>query len=361
MNHPQLEQVDRTHVIWEGRRLLYFGGCDYHRLSSHPLIIRAVEESVRRDGLNPAASRITTGNHPAYALLETRMKDFFGTEAAVLTQSGYSANLILAQAFAGRFSAVLLDERAHSSLRDAVTLLGIPCIRFTHRNGVDLKLKRAALGEGAVAILTDGVFWFDGSSAPITEYAQFMKSNDWLWVDDAHGVGVSGRSGRGSLESAGLMAGGHIVRTTSLSKAVGSAGGAILGSEEIVAEVWSHSAMFRGGTPLPVPWVQAANKSLELLSSEGIVLRNQLMVNAQTIRSRAHFIQGEGPILTMFPMSSDSESIKHLFLEHGIYPAVINYEGTEIVRAVISSLHSVSELNRLANCFHELSILPARI
>src|SRR6185295_18401875 len=111
-----LQQIDRTFVLAGGRKVSYFGGCDYFRLSSHPLVLAAMVEGVQSFGLNVAASRKTTGNHRLYELLEERLAEFFGVEAAVLVSLGYVSNLAVAQALAGQFTHALIDDGAHNSL-----------------------------------------------------------------------------------------------------------------------------------------------------------------------------------------------------------------------------------------------------
>src|SRR5580693_4825627 len=95
--NDELRQVDRTYVIWRNRRLSYFAGCDYFRLSSHPAVLQAVKEGLDRYGLSVAASRITTGNHPLYSKLEAALAKFFGAPAALLCGNGYATNLVVVQ------------------------------------------------------------------------------------------------------------------------------------------------------------------------------------------------------------------------------------------------------------------------
>src|SRR5262245_61297224 len=127
-----LQQVGRTRVVSHGRRLIYFAGCDYHRLSSHPAILTAVRKGLDRFGLNVAASRKTTGNHLLYGQIESALAGFFRAESATLTSNGYMANLCLAQALAGEVSHALIDERAHNSLQDALPHLRCPVHVFRH-------------------------------------------------------------------------------------------------------------------------------------------------------------------------------------------------------------------------------------
>src|SRR5258708_106543 len=127
-----LQQVERTFVLRRGRKLSYFGGCDYFRLASHPAVPWAWRDGLGRYGLNVAASRATTGNHWLYETLEKRLAQFFGVESVLLVSCGYLANLAVAQTLAGDYSQVLIDERSHASLLDAAQLFGCPIIPFRH-------------------------------------------------------------------------------------------------------------------------------------------------------------------------------------------------------------------------------------
>ena len=128
-----LQQWKRTYVRRHGQMLTYFSGCDYFRLASHPKVLQAVNSGLKLHGLNVSASRLTTGNHALYLKLENDLLRFFGAEAALLTNSGYVTNLVVAQSLAGHFSHALVDERAHAALQDAARFLDCPVLPFKHR------------------------------------------------------------------------------------------------------------------------------------------------------------------------------------------------------------------------------------
>ncbi|HEY0548623.1 MAG TPA: hypothetical protein VGF13_03420, partial [Verrucomicrobiae bacterium] len=117
---PPLQQIDRTMVLHRGRKLIYFGGCDYFRLASHPEVLCALRVGAEKFGLNAAASRSTTGNHVLFGKLEKELARFFGVERAALLSTGYATNLAFTQTFAAEFTHALMDERSHGSPRDAV-------------------------------------------------------------------------------------------------------------------------------------------------------------------------------------------------------------------------------------------------
>ena len=224
-----LQQVDRTWVRCGRRRLSYFSGCDYFRLASDPRVLAAVQEGLKRFGLNVAASRVTTGNHALYQKLENRLAAFFLAEDALLLPTGFAASLAAAQGLAGSFTHALVDERAHVCLQDAARLLGCPMLRFRHRDAADLARVVGTCGRRAKPILvTDGLFARDGSVAPLKEYLAALPPGGMLLVDDAHAAGVIGAHGRGSLEHCGVPRD-RIIQTITLSKAFGVYGGAVLG------------------------------------------------------------------------------------------------------------------------------------
>src|SRR3989441_8422213 len=148
-----LQQVDRKYVSYRGKRLSYFGGCDYFRLASHPNVLRAAREGLATFGLNVSASRATTGNHRLYERLEIELARFFNVETALLVPNGYITNLTVAQTLAGRFSHALLDARAHPSLADAAQLLDCPIVKFRHRDVEELGRVLRRLGSGVRPIL----------------------------------------------------------------------------------------------------------------------------------------------------------------------------------------------------------------
>src|SRR5438477_11318542 len=123
-----LQQVDRTYVRFRGRKLSYFSGCDYFRLATHPRVASALQEGVKKYGLNVAASRLTTGNHRLYVELESALTSFFAGPDALLVSAGSMTNLVVAQALSGNFSHALIDARSHPALGTAARLLDCPVL-----------------------------------------------------------------------------------------------------------------------------------------------------------------------------------------------------------------------------------------
>ena len=192
MNEPEsLQQAGRTCVLYKGRKFSFFAGCDYFRLSSHPEIIRAVTAGLKKYGLNVAASRVTTGNHALYGELERALARFFGAPAALLVSNGYASNAVVAQTLRNDFSHVVIDAKAHVSLRDASRLFSCPVLEFKTRDPAGLRRVLSKAGRNIKPILlTDAVFTGESEIAPVREYLKIIGPRGMILLDDAHGTGV---------------------------------------------------------------------------------------------------------------------------------------------------------------------------
>lgn len=352
--HP-LQPAGPTHVILGRRKLIYFGGCDYFRMSQHPRVRQALRKSLDRDGLNVAASRKTTGNHAIYEELEARLAAFFRAPAAMLAPNGYVTNLIVAQALQGRFTHALIDERAHGSLQDAALLLGCPMRRFSrHDSGAIRRALQKCGAKAKVLLLTDGTFSHDGSVAPLGEYLKLLPRTGMLWVDDAHGVGTLGPQGRGAMELCGVRFD-RTILTMTLSKAFGVYGGAILGAAGLKAEIIARSRMFIGSTPIPLPFAAAAMTSLSIVMRDHS-RRKRLEANKQRVATGLNDVgfaipDSSGPIVAVIPRSpKNGEQIRKALLRAGIHPPLIQYSDwpkVEYFRFAISSEHTPAQLDLL--------------
>jgi 8-amino-7-oxononanoate synthase len=357
---PTLQQVDRTYVRHQGRRLSYFAGCDYFRLASHPQVLKAAADGVKKFGLNVAASRLTTGNHELYELLEKSLTGFFGSESATLASNGYAPNLMVAQALAKQYSHALIDERAHGCLADAAQLLDCPVIKFRHCDADHLTQILKRLGGGKPIVLTDGMFSHDGGIAPIKKYLAVLPEAGMLLLDDAHGVGTLGKTGRGTPQQARVSIK-RIIQTITLSKAFGVYGGAVLGPTALRSAIVSRSRLFVGNTPLPLPLAHAAIKSVAILKTNRS-LRTRLIANTAYVKSQLtkhgwHVLENPSPIIPVIPRNpAEAENLKRRLLAEGIYPPFIKYPGgpeSGYFRFAISSEHTRRQLNALLRALSE--------
>ncbi|MDB6122397.1 MAG: Aminotransferase class [Pedosphaera sp.] len=351
---PELQQVDRTYVQYKGRKLIYFAGCDYFRMASHPEVLKAVKDGLDQYGLNVAASRLTTGNHKLYGLLEGSLANFFGAESALLASNGYAPNLMVAQALAGQFSHALIDERAHCALVDAAQLLDCPIIKFKHRSPDDLGQILKRLGKIKPLFMTDGMFSHDGSIAPLQEYVHLLPAQGLILLDDAHGAGILGKTGRGTPEHAGVPRK-QIIQTITLSKAFGVYGGAVLGSNSLKKSIVAKSRLFVGNTPLPLPLANAAIQSIRILKADKN-LRKRLIQNTNTFKVALNnggfeIQNNSSPVVPIIPQNAKQTArLNQQLLTSGIYPPFIKYPGgpqSGYFRFVFSSEHTQEQLNLL--------------
>lgn len=356
MTEPEpLQQVDRTYVRFRNRKLSYFSGCDYFRLASHPRVLAAAEAGIKKFGLNVAASRLTTGNHILYRELEHQVAHFFGARNAMLVSSGYAANLVAAQALAGSFSHALIDEAAHPSLFDAARFLDCPVLRFKSRDpeAVAEKVRRSGISARLI-LLTDGMFSRDGSVAPLDAYLKVLPKDALMLVDDAHGAGVLGPTGKGALEHA-RTGRGQIIQTITFSKAFGAYGGAILATAALRQKVLDRSRLFVGSTPLPLPLANAASQGVRILATDHS-LRQRLFNNTNYVKialleGGIPLTQTPGPIIALFTShKAQAAAVRRALLAAGIYPPFLHYPGgpsSGYFRFVISSEHTRLQLDRL--------------
>jgi 7-keto-8-aminopelargonate synthetase-like enzyme len=334
---------------------VYFGGCDYLRLSSHPAVLAAVREALDDVGLNVSASRVTTGNHWLYQELEAKLAAFFGFERAVLVPAGYQANLVLAQALAGQFTHAFLDEAAHASLLDAAQFLNCQVVRFRHREPAALKeaLAKARPLKRAI-VLTDGVFGRDGSLAPLADYVAVLPEGGAVLVDDAHGAGVLGKTGQGTAEYLEVNRT-QLLQTVTLSKALGVYGGVVLTAAPVARRITGTSRLFAGATPLPLPLAAGALAALNVLRHDPAV-RARLVDNTayvkDALRTSGWPVEATPcPIVPFFPRNAaETKRVHRQLWSRGIWPSLIRYPGAnqrDLYRFALSSEHTRPQLDAL--------------
>jgi 7-keto-8-aminopelargonate synthetase-like enzyme len=359
-----LEMIGVNEVRWQKRTLIHFSGCDYFRLARHPAIATMARRTLEKAGLNVAASRLTTGNRKLYADLEKQLAAFFGAEAAIVLPDGYLAPMAVTQALAGEFSHALIDELSHSALIDAMRMLDCRVKVFPHKDVASLNRIAAKLPHGSRPLLfTDGMFSHDGSVAPLSEYLKILPPAGKILVDDAHGAGVLGAKGRGTLEHAGVSRA-RIIQCATLSKAFGIYGGVVLGTRALRKRIVARSHVFAGATPVPPPLAGAALASLQILKREPR-RRERLFRNASYLRAQLHELGWEiaetsGPIVRLPHMNSAAANdLKKRLLAAGIYPPFIKYgkaSAAGYFRFVISSEHTERHLDTLARVLADFKL-----
>ena len=263
------EYGNRVMTVAGGRTLVDFSSNDYLGLAHHPAIAAAMSECAARSGAGSGASHLVTGHGVEHARLEEELAAFTGRERALLFSTGYMANLGVITALAGRGELVLLDRLNHASLIDGALLSGARFKRYAHG---DAGAAERALGESseeAAVVATDGVFSMDGDIAPLPQLARAAQAHRaWLVVDDAHGLGVVGATGRGSLEHFGLSSDDAPVLIGTLGKAFGTFGAFVAGASDLIEFLIQKARPYIYTTALPQPVAAATRKALEVVQRE---------------------------------------------------------------------------------------------
>lgn len=284
MPAPAFQASDTTTVtLADGRVLVSFGGCNYLGLASHPVVVDAVARALNVFGLSATASRETTGNAAPHESLEQELADFLSVERVLLLPDGYIANIAACQGFAGLgVSIALIDERGHASLADAARTAGLRVVRFDHACPASVAGALRHARPSTTVVMTDGVFTADGELAPIAALLSEIGTDDWLLVDDCHGLGTIGRGGRGSVAAARLDDP-RVVTTSSLAKGLGGAGGIIAGSDSFVSQC-HRSSGYICTTPIAPALAEGTRAALRVLWAEPEKL-DALRANAARLRS----------------------------------------------------------------------------
>ena len=263
------EGDSRARVRIGGRVLVDFSSNDYLGLARHPALAAAMGAAATALGAGSAASHLVSGHGTEHERLEEQLAAFTHRERALLFSTGYMANLAVMSAFAGRGERIVLDRLSHASLIDGALLAGAALVRYRHADpqaaarAVEEDLARTAL------IGTDGVFSMDGDLAPLPALSLAARRADaWLVVDDAHGLGVVGATGRGTLEEFGLSSADVPVLVGTLGKAFGCFGAFVAADADLIEYLIQKARSYIYTTALPQPVAAAAARALELAQAE---------------------------------------------------------------------------------------------
>lgn len=278
-----VEGPQRGRVIVDGQEVLLLCSNNYLGLADHPRLKEAAIRAVEAYGAGSGASRLVSGNMSLHRQLEERLAAFKGTEDAILFNNGYSANVGIISALVGRDDTIYSDRLNHASIIDGAILSRARFLRYPHNDTAALRqLLLENRGRGRQLIVTDGVFSMDGDMARLEELAALKDEFDaLLMVDDAHGTGVLGTHGRGSVELCGVAAAVDVQMGT-LGKGLGSFGAYAAGSPDLIDYLRNRARSFIFSTSLPPAVLAASIAAIELASStEGAALREKLATNTR--------------------------------------------------------------------------------
>ncbi|WP_323096870.1 8-amino-7-oxononanoate synthase [Intrasporangium sp. YIM S08009] len=287
--------------------LLDLASNDYLGLSQDDRVVAAAHEALDRYGTSATASRLVTGTLPVHRELEAALCRLTGQRSALAFSTGYAANLGVLTALSGRGAEILLDAHAHASLHDAARMARVPYATFAHSDPADLDARLRERAGQRVVVAVESVYSVLGDAAPLRELHAVCRHHDALLVvDEAHGVGVTG-GGRGLVAALGLADAQHLVVTVTLSKALGSQGGAVLGPVALREHLVNTARPFIFDTGLAPAAAGAALAAVGIIEADpGLSAR--VRENARVIAARCGIEPAAGAVQSL-PMPSPDAAV----------------------------------------------------
>jgi 7-keto-8-aminopelargonate synthetase-like enzyme len=280
-----LNSAAKTVIDIDGTSYLFFGGTNYLGLGYHPDIIMAAQEGLIRWGLNTAGSRPTTAGVRIHLKLEDKIREFLNCEDVITSCGGYLSDLQVVQAIADDFDICVMDENTHVSVKDAVASKAMIVRHFKHRepNSLEDELKKLSKAGKSCLVCTDTVFPTSGLLAPLNKYDELAsRYGATILTNDAHGLGVLGENGKGTLNYFGLGFD-NIILNGSMSKALGCFGGFSAGNKPLEENIRTRSNVFIGATPLPPAIAEAAIVAIDIITRNGNI-QAKLQENIKIMR-----------------------------------------------------------------------------
>jgi 8-amino-7-oxononanoate synthase len=346
--------------------VLNFCSNDYLGLANHPDVVSALKRGADEYGVGAGASHLINGHSRAHHALEEELADFVGRPRALLFSTGYMANLGVITSLVGKGDVVLEDRINHASLIDAGLLSGARLQRYLHADAGSLDshlqkyLTKQTLSNngGRRLIATDGVFSMDGDLAPLLALANVAeRHNAWLMVDDAHGLGVIGKQGRGSVDHFGLDNDQVPILMGTLGKAFGTFGAFVAGSEVLIETLIQQARSYIYTTALPPAVAEATRASLKLIRA-GDDRREKLATLIAQFRLGAtqlglSLMDSTTPIQPLMigdtkQAMTVSETLlnEHQILVSAIRPPTVP-EGSARLRVTLCANHTTSQVDQL--------------
>ncbi|KRG68260.1 8-amino-7-oxononanoate synthase [Pseudoxanthomonas dokdonensis] len=350
---------DGMRVELDGRWLTEFAGNDYLGLSQQFEAVNALQDSAARDGTGAGASHLVSGHHAQHHALEQELAEWLEYPAALLFGSGYMANLAVQQALLGEDDVCVQDRLNHASLIDASRLAGCRLRRYPHLDpeGAMRQLKQSP--DGVAMLATDGVFSMDGDVAPLRSLSLVARMQQaLLYVDDAHGVGVRGPHGRGSVADARMGVNEVPLQLVTLGKALGGYGAAVVGEAALIRHLAETSRPYIYTTALP-PAQAAATRVAIRQARRDQWRRDKLNASIARFRQRAQraglqLMASDTPIQPVL-CGSDASAVALSdalqsagLLVPAIRPPTVP-EGKARLRVTLSALHSEAEVDALVD------------
>jgi glycine C-acetyltransferase/8-amino-7-oxononanoate synthase len=358
-----IESASGAEVTIGGRAVILMASNNYLGLATHPALKRAAIDATERFGVGAGAARLVSGTLPPHEDLEAALAKFKGAEAALAFGSGYLANLGVIPALVGSDGLILADRLCHASLIDGCRLSGATFRVYRHNDVAHLKsllAKRPARRQ--TLIVTDGVFSMDGDLAPLPELIELADRYDaQLFVDDAHGTGVMGAHGRGTLEHYGMESRLPFHMGT-LGKALGTSGAYVVGPADMIQYLLNTARTFLFATAPPPATAAATVAGLQVLQAEpgrrARLWDNRNYVLAGLRDAGFRLTGSASPILPI--LIGDAQKALAMagrLLELGVYAPAIRPptvpKETSRIRVTVTSEHNRTQLDRALAAFRQ--------
>jgi 8-amino-7-oxononanoate synthase len=343
----------------EGRSLLAFCSNDYLGLANDAALIAAASEAAARWGVGSGASHLVSGHQAPHEELEQKLAAFTGAARALFFSTGYMANLGIVPALVGRGDAVFADRLNHASLIDAVQLSRAEHRRYPHGDMAALEQQLAGSTAKRKLILSDAVFSMDGDVAPLVQLLELAERFDaWLVLDDAHGFGVLGPQGRGTLAHAGITLSDHprVLYMGTLGKAAGVSGAFVAGAENVIEWLLQRARTYIFTTASSPIVAATLIKSLELIAA-GDARRTHLQTLIAHLRAGLQHSAWQllpSPTAIQAIVIGENETTLRIaagLAEQGIWVPAIRPPtvpaGTARLRITLSAAHSIADVDTL--------------
>jgi glycine C-acetyltransferase len=363
-----LEGEQKPVCTFDGREVINLASNNYLGLTTHKALRKASIEAVRKLGVGAGAVRTIAGTMKLHMDLEEQIAKFKNVEACVVFQSGFTANAGTVSAVLGKDDLIVSDELNHASIIDGARLSKATIKVFKHKDVKDCEriLQEHADFPGKKLIITDGVFSMDGDIAPLPELCDLAeKYACTMMVDDAHASGVLGRGGRGTVDHFQCYGRVHI-QVGTLSKAIGSMGGYVCGSRDLIDFLYLRARPFLFSTSHPPATAAACQAAFTLLdSAEGEKLVKKLWANTKFFKRELkkrgfEFKVSETPIIPIHVGdAAKAFEFSHQLFDAGIFAPAVGYptvgEGKARLRAIVSAAHKREHLLKAADTLAEVA------
>jgi len=359
-----LDTPQSPHIVVDGKPYLAFCSNDYLGLASHPQLVSALQHGALQWGAGAGAAHLVSGHFAPHHQLEQQLAAFVGKPAGLLFSTGYMANLGVVQALVGKGDTVFADKLNHASLNDAMLLSRADTKRYRHGDMAQLAQLLAQTPSGRKLVITDAVFSMDGDIAPLRELLALCEQHGaWLYVDDAHGFGVLGGQGRGSLAHFGI-ASPRIIYMATLGKAAGVSGAFVAAEQAVIDTLVNHAHSYVYTTATPPALSVALSQSLQLIA-QGDEQRAHLKQLVEQLRNGLadlpwQLMPSDTAIQPLL-IGDNAQALRlsEALRERGIWVAAIRPptvpQGTARLRITLSAAHSEADVEQLVGALHELA------